>query len=329
MQHKSLTQHEPIYFMPTKHCGRTIYWKDSPAAPATPDYTAAAQATADGNLEAAKYQTQANRANQTNPWGSMTWTQGKNEDGTDNNQWSQNTTLTPEAQSALDSQMAVQSGRSDAANTLLKQVQGQISTPVDLSSVGDLKDIAAYDPSQATQFGQASFNAQKAMLDPQYAQAESKMRNNLALQGLSNSSEAFNNDMSNFYNSKDLAYNQLANQSLLTGQQVAQSNYQTALAGTQAQNQTQEQKIQELMSKYNTPLNQLNSLLTGQQVSTPQFSSYSAQGQTGGADLLGATTAQGNYNQGLYNAQSAATSSANASTGSALGTAAIAAAMFY
>jgi len=43
-------------------------------APDPPDYRAAAEATAEGNLELAKYTAQANRMNQYTPWGSLTYT---------------------------------------------------------------------------------------------------------------------------------------------------------------------------------------------------------------------------------------------------------------
>ena len=43
------------------------------SAPATPDYAGAAQATAAGNLETAKYTTQANRVNQITPYGNLTY----------------------------------------------------------------------------------------------------------------------------------------------------------------------------------------------------------------------------------------------------------------
>ena len=43
------------------------------SAPAAPDYTAAANATAAGNLETAKYTTQANRVNQITPYGNLTY----------------------------------------------------------------------------------------------------------------------------------------------------------------------------------------------------------------------------------------------------------------
>lgn len=43
-------------------------------APKTPDYEAAARATAEGNLDLARYTTEANRINQYTPWGSLTYT---------------------------------------------------------------------------------------------------------------------------------------------------------------------------------------------------------------------------------------------------------------
>lgn len=47
------------------------------SSPKVPDYTAAAQATAQGNLDVAKYTTQANRVNQVTPSGSLTWSNNR------------------------------------------------------------------------------------------------------------------------------------------------------------------------------------------------------------------------------------------------------------
>lgn len=46
----------------------------SPSPPPAPDYTGAAEATAEGALEAAQYQTRANRPDEYTPYGSRTWT---------------------------------------------------------------------------------------------------------------------------------------------------------------------------------------------------------------------------------------------------------------
>lgn len=351
--------HEPIYFMPTAIAGHRIRcWKSAPDAPAAPDYAAAANQTAEGNLDVAKYTTHANRANQSTPWGSLTWTEGKNEDGTGNNEWQQNITLDPRLQSALDSQIAVQGGRSNAANTLLGRVQDQIANPLDFSSAGTLQDAGAftggnaqyqtaptYDPSQAKQFAQAAYDASSAMLLPEYDRQQQRMENANALKGLASTSEAYQADSDAFARNKAQALNQLANQSLLTGQQVAQSNYNTALQGIQqnnavatAQNQdartnyatglsgltqnnaNQQTRLQQLMAQYNAPLNQLNSLLSGQQVSQPSFGSYAGQANVGGADMLSALQNQTAYNQNAYNAAAASAAQSNAQTGQILGT---------
>ncbi len=56
--------------------------------------------------------------------------------GADN--WQQTTTLTPEIQAALDSQIAMQKGRSDIANGLMDQAKTAITTPIDYDSFQQL-----------------------------------------------------------------------------------------------------------------------------------------------------------------------------------------------
>lgn len=61
--------------------GRNILPQGSKgSAPETPDYAAAAEQTAAGNLENARYATQANRPNQITPWGNITWDNGSSFD---------------------------------------------------------------------------------------------------------------------------------------------------------------------------------------------------------------------------------------------------------
>jgi hypothetical protein len=72
-----------------------------PSAPATPDYTGAAQATAQGNLEAARAATAANRVNQITPYGNLRYTQS----GTDpygNPMWTATQSIDPSLQGAVD-----------------------------------------------------------------------------------------------------------------------------------------------------------------------------------------------------------------------------------
>jgi hypothetical protein len=109
----------------------------SPKAPATPDYVGAAQATAQGNLDAVKYQTEANRVNQVGPEGNITWTQGA--DG----KWTQTTTLNPQIQAALDAQRNASIKAIGAGSSALDQFtsQGAFNAPDYNSFVGGVPQV--------------------------------------------------------------------------------------------------------------------------------------------------------------------------------------------
>ena len=69
----------------------------APRAPAAPDYRAAAEQTAQGNLEAARAATAANRVNQVTPYGSLTYAV-TGEDPYGNPTWTATQSLNPDLQ---------------------------------------------------------------------------------------------------------------------------------------------------------------------------------------------------------------------------------------
>jgi hypothetical protein len=108
----------------------------------------------------------------------------------------------------------------------------------------------------------------------------------------------------------------------------------------QAQNQAQRQAYEQALQEYGTnwqqeqalrnmPLNELNALLGGQQVQSPQFDNYFKQQATPGTNYLGATDATGQYAQSLYNADAARAAGNNSAVTGTIGTAAMAAAVAY
>lgn len=106
--------------------------------PPPPDYAGAAKEQAQSSKEVTNMQTWANRPTQNTPWGSVTWDTTKAIDpatGQEVTQWTQNYNLTPEAQRALDSQMAVQQGRSDLAQSFMGRVADEYSRPFDWGSM--------------------------------------------------------------------------------------------------------------------------------------------------------------------------------------------------
>lgn len=107
--------------------------------PPPPDYVGMAQTQADANKDLTTEQTWANRANQTNPWGSTSWDTKAVVDpatGKTVTQWTQDTQLDPRLQQALNSQVAIQQGRSDLAAGMMARSADEYSQPMDWSKFG-------------------------------------------------------------------------------------------------------------------------------------------------------------------------------------------------
>ncbi len=237
-------------------------YKDSPSPAPAPDYQGAAEATASGNLEAARESTKANRVNTYTPYGSQTYTQLDPSDP--QSQWRSDITLTPQAQQALDSQMRFSTGMGNLGEQQLGQVQGQ-GQP-DLSSVQGVQDKA--------------YQAYTSRLDPQWDQRQQATETQLANQGIAPGSEAYTNAMRDFNYGRNDAYQQ-AN---LGAIQTAPQTYQMA------------------QDMYNQPLNRFNAFRSGTQVQNPTFSQGPQQPNAGGANFSGAAQQAGQYGQGIYNA---------------------------
>ena len=315
------------------------------SAPPAPDYRGAAEETAASSREANTSQIYANRPTINTPWGQQTWDTSSSIDPSTGQQvtnWTQNVTLDPSQQRALDSQMAISEGRSSAAQDLLGQATGQFQDQIDYSAMpertgsvdpfsygGRVKssmDQTAGDWRQTAQ--DAVWNAQKPMLDDRRSDVE----NQLANQGLARGSEAWNREMRGLDDSEARARllsvdagRQEAGQ--LFSQDLQGSNFQNQSVSQQAgldqsmgsfQNQNRQSAIAEEMQRRGYSLNELNALLTGQQVNMPQNPSNTPQstaGRAAGVDYSGAA-------QNQYGAAINSTNVDNANMNSMLGSAA-------
>lgn len=282
------------------------------SSPPAPDYKGAAEATAAGDLEATRVATAANRVNQYGPYGSIEYTHnptgtlneaaynsalesynkqmaayaenpqlfsttgapkapniadfysGNYDDG-----WSMTTSLSPEQQAIYDKNMNLSQGFLDTAQTGLGYVDSALSTG------GALDESRLAQPGIS---GQAVQDAIMSRLAPQLARDQESLRTRLANQGLMEGSEAWQNAMTD------------------QGQHENDLYTQAALQGINTANQSRAQGIQEQYAAQDRPLNIVNALRTGNQVSLPQFNSaIPQQAATQGADMLGAAVAQGNY----------------------------------
>jgi hypothetical protein len=240
-----------------------------------------------------------------------------------------------------------------------------------------------------SQAQQASFNQQKAYLDPQYDQQQHDLENKLTQQGVMQNSDAWNRATNNFglqrtqayqnasdnsvaqglaaenqlygqgLSSNQNAYNQALgagnfansaqaqgfNQSLANAQlgnsanaqqfgqnlssmganNAAQSQlYGQAIGNANLSNTARTQDINEIMLQRDNPLNELNSLRNGSQVTSPQFSGGSS-GNISPVDAATQYNNQFNNQMGAYNAN---TAQSNANTQAGISALSAAAMMF-
>jgi hypothetical protein len=254
----------------------------APSAPAPPDYAGAAQATAQGNLDAARAATAANRVNQVTPYGNLNYSI-TGQDPYGNPTWTATQTLSPAQQQLLDYQNATSIGLGQLAGQGLGYVQNMLQTPFDTSALPS----TGFNPSQSYQ------DAYMQRLAPQLQQGREQLQQRLANQGIDIGSEAYDRAMM---------------------QQAQRENDLLAAATTQGfgvGQQARQSALQEAAYLRNEPLNTLSAVRTGAQVQGPQFVNSAQQATTAGPDILGAAQMGYNAQMGNFNAQQAAQANLN------------------
>jgi len=216
--------------------------------------------------------TQANRVNQVTPYGSSTWSQN-------GNQWTNTQSLSPEQQTLLNQSNQLKSNQGNLALGMT----GKLGSTLNGAMPG------VYDPTQAT--NQAT-DQLMARINPMLDRQGNQLNTQLANQGITQGSEAWKNAQSDFGNQRNDAYTQAALQGINMGQSQ------------------QAQQYSQGMTNRNQPLNELNALQNGSQVTNPTFStaptasSQVTAGQNSYNAALGGVNANNannnNTSQGLF-----------------------------
>ena len=354
------------------------------SAPPPPDYVGAAQLQGEISKENLNMQNFANRPTINTPFGSQTWdTQASIDPATGQKvtSWTQNTTLAPGLQDALQSQVDLQADRSELANQFMGRVRNEYGNPFDYSSLPQLTSAGQptslqtgtfdYTPGLTTAFKfgdplpkyDSSFRdtvADQLMnrLRPTQEYQQRQLETKLANQGFVQGSEAYKRaldelnsrqaaerfqaldqsgaEAQRLYNmqmgtaqqgyQQNLGAAQFQNQALSQAQNLDLARMQAANAAmsqqyglnqqyANAQNQLRQQAIAEQMQRRGMSLNEMNALLSGQQVNMPNMPTFNTSGRAETPQILQAT-------QMGYDAQLAANNAKNAGMDSLLGTAA-------
>lgn len=175
------------------------------------------------------------------------------------------TTLSPQQQAIKQQQDSASLGLATLGNKQTQFLQGYMSTPLDLSGSLNRTNSLSGDfkiDNDATEARLMDLGRKR--LDPAFAQQDEALRTRLANQGIKAGSAAYDREMTNQNQSRNDAYNQL----LLTGRSQAANEI---LTQRQQQASERQMRAQELLTQRNQPINEITALLSGGQVSQPNF----------------------------------------------------------
>jgi hypothetical protein len=220
--------------------------------------------------------------------------------------WEGNLTLSPDQQAALDAQQKVQQGRSELAQGFMGRVGEAYKDPMDYS-----KMPAA--PGSIEESQQNAYGLMSKMFEPGRTQQREALDNRLAAMGVDANSEAYKRQQANLGE-------QFGRQDLMAGIEAMNQGRQQA----SAQQGLRQSAIAEEAQRRGMSLNEMNALLTGQQVNMPQMPQFNAASAGQAPNFLGAAQAQGQYGLNQWQANQ----NSGPDIGSLLGTAAGAAFMF-
>lgn len=293
--------------------------KSQPSAPKPPDPFATAQAQGAANADTARLIAELNRVNQYTPDGSIVYSKvagqtpttpppappvtydkkgrpippGGTKGGkggyvtsytpqaTGQDQWEARVTLSPDQQRIHDLQAQGKIKYGEIGNTALDNLRGKVGTELDLSGLPQIND-GVMDRKRVE-------DALFARINPQLENQRNSLDTRLRNQGLTPGSEAWTNAMREYGMSENDARLGVVN---------AGGAEQARLYGMSAD--ARQKALQEMLTSRAVPLNEVQAMLGGTQVSYPQFNAV-PQTTAQPVDIAGINQNAFNNQMGLYN----------------------------
>lgn len=286
-------------------------------APVAPDYTALANQQAALNNAQVREQTQANRPDQVNPYGSMKWSQDPA-----TGKWTQTETWDPRITGAMDQSLAMQQQQMGQVQDLLKQggFEGGPELPQYSGANITRGAMPAYNADVADQYSKRFTESLMGRVRPQQEQQQQAMATRLRLQGLQPGTEAYDRAYKNLLTSHGDVSAQAELQGMLAGAGEARNMYQSELAGQGqdfnqqlqqaglgleeygAQLAGQQQGFGQDLQKYLLPWQTAGMTQgLGNNIRTPQFAGFSQAGAGEGARVMDAAQQQYAQQMQQYN----------------------------
>jgi hypothetical protein len=222
----------------------------------------AAQAAAASERSATEA-TYADRADQYNPFGSVTYDNYQGVDpatGKKVTKWEQTQRMSPELQQVYNSQLGRIGGLGELSNSMMGRVAGELGQEVNFDQFGDPIQMQ-YDPTAIRGAAEnAAYQRQTNRLDPQFAKRDEQMEIKLRNQGLRPGDAAYDAQISSLGNERTDAYEQARLGSTQIGMGEANQMWNQQMQGNQMANQLRSQGIQEYTDKRGYSLGEMQAL---------------------------------------------------------------------
>lgn len=221
---------------------------------------------------------------------------------------------------------------------------GQLQTNLDFSGAPEVSSGA----DTRNRAENAIYQRATSRLDPRFSQEEGDIRSRLYNQGLREGDAAWQREMDNFGRSKEDAYQTAMNEaimgggqeasrefgmdsarrSMMTGEMAQQANFGNSALQQQLGQQIQaggyntqqrQQQIAEEMQRRGFSLNEINAILTGQQVAMPGMPGFNTAQRSEGLQSLQAAQMQGQADLDAFNAEQQAMQGMMSGVGSIAG----------
>lgn len=331
-------------------------------APKAPDPVKTAEAQTVMNKELAGFNAELNRTNSTNAYGGSRWV--KDADG----RWSEEEYYNPEIKDAIDKQITAANTQADALTGAGERARDSLSNEFQYDGIAAPTAIPTLDTSGAQGVEQTAptYDSEyrdsvikqvgdylKGNVTEQYDRDSEALRNRLALQGFSLGSEVSSREQGDQAKTRDRAVNDAMVKAIMTGQDVANSDYSNRITGFQNTNTARTQALSNLLTEHRQRvsdtgtqqdlfnnqyavannertryLNELTALMSGSQVQP--FSTGTRVGgvasQANGTDMTGLVNQQYQSQMDKYNAGQARSAG---NTQAAIGLAGAAAMAFF
>jgi hypothetical protein len=256
----------------------------SPSPPPAPDYTGAAVAQGIANQEAATASSRLNNPNVVNPYGTQTWTEG----ATAQDRPTMTQTFSPQQQALYDQSMQTKGLLGGLGTQGATALQGVIGNNLDLSG-------APAAPGSADQTRQGAYDAIMSRVNEDTTGQRDQRNSELIAAGIRPGTKAYD-DAQNLIGRQ---YNDARQQAILASGQEGQRDFNM-------DTQRRKDAVAELLLGRQTPLNEINALMSGSQVSNPFAVPGAAQNSNvAPAPLFGGAQAQGTADMNQYNAEAA------------------------